>query len=373
MHDAVILDVSLIVERKDDAEAQLLLVRAQRTDEVTQPFGQHRYGAVDQIDARGTLRSLFVYRGTLLDIVADIGDMHANLPQLALPADAERIVKVLGVLRVNGAGEDVSEVLAALDFLFRDARIYLLCGILDIFRILVRKAILRQDGMHLDVVVALLTQHVDNLSDDVLRLLRRPLRNLDHCLVARLAALQLLLRYQHVVHKDVSFRHEEGIVLLHLQLTHGLVNLVRQNLYHHRLLHVPLTTCHHSHAHPVTIHGKQRVTLRDKDVLAAVIGLKRVLAVSLADECTLLHLRLQVQLVAIVAVLRQEVVPSHLVHRLHCQHLGRMRRQLQVPEYLLKRERLARILLEQCLQHLHQALLRQSLTTLVLAHSRTVL
>ena len=227
--------------------------------------------------------------------------------------------------------------------------------------------------MHLHVVVALLAQDVDDFADDVLRLLRRPLRDFHHSLVARLAALQFLLRYQHVVYEDVSLCHEEGIVLLHLQLAHGLVDLMRQDLHHHRLLHVPFTAGHHGHAHAVAIHGKQRIALRDEDALAAVVGLERVLTVSLADERTLLHLCLQVQPVGIVPVLRQEVVPGHLVHRLHCQHPGWMRRQLQVLEYLLKRERLVRVLLEQGLQHLHQALFRQSLATLVLTHSRTVL
>ena len=72
---------------------------------------------------------------------------------------------------------------------------------------------------------------------------------------------------------------------------------MRQYLDHHGLLDMPFAAGHHGHTHTVAVHGKQRVTLRDKDGLAAVVGLERVLAVGLADEGALLHLTLQVQTV----------------------------------------------------------------------------
>ena len=94
--------------------------------------------------------------------------MDADLPQLACLPDAQRIVEVFGVLRVNGAGEHLAEVLTTLDLLLRDARVYLLGSILDILRILVRQPILCQDGMHLDIIVALLTQDINDLAYNVL-------------------------------------------------------------------------------------------------------------------------------------------------------------------------------------------------------------
>ena len=154
--------------------------------------------------------------------------------------------------------------------------------------------------MHLHIVVALLTQDVDHLTHNILRVLRRPLRNLDDSLIACLTAFQFLFRYQHVMYEDVSFRHQEGIVLLNFQLTNSLVALMTQYLDHHRLLDMLFATCHIGHANTVAIHGKQRVALRHKDWCTAIVGLERVLTVGLTDKRTLLNLCLQVQTIRVV-------------------------------------------------------------------------
>ena len=80
VYDAVFLYVGIVVEIEDDGECQLLLVGAQRADEVAQTFGQHRNGAVDEIYTRGTLHRLLVYHRTLLDVVAHVGYVYADLP-----------------------------------------------------------------------------------------------------------------------------------------------------------------------------------------------------------------------------------------------------------------------------------------------------
>ena len=301
--------------------------------------------------------------------MADVSDVDANLPKLAFLTNAQRIVEVLGILRVDGAGEDVAEVLTTGYLLWRDAWLYLLGSLLDVMGILIRQTILCQDGVHLYVVVALLAQHVDDFTDNVLRFLRRPLRNLDDSLVARLAALQLLLRNEDIVYKDVTLGNQEGIVFLHLQLTDCLVALVTQNLDDHRFLDMLLAASHIGHLHTVAIHSKQRVALTDEHGCAAIVGLERVLAVGLADEGSLLHLRLQVQTIRVITDFRQEVVPRHLFHEVNSQHLRRMCIQLQCLEDLLKRESLIRILLKQCLQHLCNLLLIQPFSTFFLTHS----
>ena len=94
--------------------------------------------------------------------------MHANLPKFALLANRQSIIKILGILRVDGTGKNITEVLATLDFLFGNTWIYLLSSILYGLRILVRQTILCEDSMHLNIVVAFLTQNVDNLTHDIL-------------------------------------------------------------------------------------------------------------------------------------------------------------------------------------------------------------
>ena len=151
------------------------------------------------------------------------------------------------------------------------------------------------------------------------------------------------------MYEDVTLGHEEGKVLLHLQLTHGLVGLVAQDVGHHGLFDMVLATGHQCHADAVAVEGEHRITLRHEDGLAAVIGQERVLAVGLADEDTLLHLSLQVQPVLVVAHLAQIVVPAHLVEHVNSQHLGRMRVEFQLTEQLFQRISLIRICREQTL------------------------
>ena len=103
--------------------------------------------------------------------MADISDVDANFPVLALLTNAQRIVEVLGVLGVDGASEDLAEVLTARYLLRSNARLNLLGGLLDMLGIVVRQTILCKDGVHLYIVVALFAQHVDDLTDNVLRLL----------------------------------------------------------------------------------------------------------------------------------------------------------------------------------------------------------
>ena len=225
--------------------------------------------------------------------MADIGNMYTDL---ILPigdlTNTQRVVEVFGIFGVDGTGEHFTEVLTTTNLLWGDARIYFLSSLFNMLRIFVRESVLCQDGMHLHIVVALLTQHVNHFAHDVLGILRRPLRYLDDCLVAGLSALQLLFRYQDVVYEDVTLSHQEGIVLLHLQLTNSLVHLVREDLNHHRLLDMTLTTSHHSHLHTVAVQSEHGVTFRNEDRLSAIIRLERILAVGLSDKGTFLHLRL---------------------------------------------------------------------------------
>ena len=190
VHDAVCLHVSLLVEVEDHGERQLLLVGAERADEVAETFWEHRYGAVDEVDARGTLHRLLVYHGAFGDVVRHIGDVHAHLPESVLQlSDGERVVEVLRILRVDGAGEHVAEVLA----LGIVRRCYLcrnlLGSLLHVLRILIRQAVLREDGVHLHVVVARLAEHVDNLADHVAVILVGPLHDAHYGVVAVLATL----------------------------------------------------------------------------------------------------------------------------------------------------------------------------------------
>ena len=223
----IALDIGFFVQCEDNTIAEFFLVGAQRTNEITKTLGEHRYGTVDQIDTSGTLHGLFVDDRALLDIMADISDMYTNLVlSVCDGTKTQCIVKVLSILGVDGTGKHLTEVLTTTNLLWGDARIYFLSSLFNMLRIFVRESVLCQDGMHLHIVVAFLTQHVNHFAHDILGILRRPLGDFDNCLFTGLSTFQFLFRYQDIMHEDVTLSHQEGIVLLHLQLTNSLVHLV---------------------------------------------------------------------------------------------------------------------------------------------------
>ena len=146
MNQSPVFHIRFAIHFEDDAVAELLLVRPQRTDEVAEPFRQHRDGTVDQIDARGTLLCLFVDDGTLLHVMRHVRDVHAHFPQRTTfpfgrsvdTPQRQRIVKILRVVRVNGEGHHVSEVLTPGYLLSRNRGIQTLGSILHALRIFIR-------------------------------------------------------------------------------------------------------------------------------------------------------------------------------------------------------------------------------------------
>ena len=363
------LDIGLIVELEDNAITEFLFIRTQGADEVTETFRQHRNGTVDEVDARRAVVGFLVDSGTFFHIMAHIGDMHTDLPKSAVElADGERIIEVLGILGIDGAGEDIAEILTAGNLLLGDGGIDLLSSILHILGILIRQVVLREDGMHLGIVLAGLSQHIDYGANDVLMLMIRPLCDLYHCLVIGLAALQLALRDNDIMDEGRILRNEEGPVLVDTQLSDNLIVGATDNLDDHRLLDMLVATGHIGDLHLVAVHRRHRVTLRHKHGCSTIIGQERVTAIGFAAEGSLLYLRLHVQTIGIVADLTQEVVPCHLFHRIDGEHLQRMGVELQRLEYLLEREGLVRIVLEEVLEQFNDLLLTESFASFFLSH-----
>ena len=260
-------------------------------------------------------------------------------------------------MRVDGAGPHVAEVLTLRQILLDDLPADLLRGLLHFLRVLVRQAVLCQNGVHLGSIITLTTQNVDHLAHHVAVRGIGPLCDAHQRLVVVLAALQLVLRDQHVLHDEVVLRDEERDVASHAQTAHERVLGALQHLQHLSLLDVVTAAGHEREAHAVAVLSPQRVTLGDEDRLVRVVGDDRVLAVGLAHEATLLHLVGGGEAVGGVADLRQHVVPRHILHRLDGEHLQRMRVQPQLAEYLLERKHFLRLLHEQLREHLCQILL----------------
>ena len=261
-------------------------------------FRQHWYGAVYEVYARGALLRLLVNDGPFGDVVRHVGNVHAYLPELVAQfAYRQRVVEVFCVARVYGECSHFAEVLALVVVLLGNLARYLVGGFLHALRVLVWQSVLGEYCIHLDVVVALFAQYVDNLAYDVLVVFVRPFGHFHHGLLAGLAALQLVLGYDDVVGEDVAVGHEEGEVALNLQLADKRVARPFEYFGYHCLLDVVAPARHEGYADAVAGKRRLRVALGHEYWFAAVVRFKAVLTVRLAYEPAFLHLAFHVQFV----------------------------------------------------------------------------
>ena len=72
--------LSLFVHVEYHAVCELLLVGAQRTDEVAESLRQHRYGAVYEVYTCGSLHCLLVDYRPLGDVMRHVSDMYSYFP-----------------------------------------------------------------------------------------------------------------------------------------------------------------------------------------------------------------------------------------------------------------------------------------------------
>ena len=211
MHYARVLHFSLFRHFEDDGIGQLLFVGAEGADEVAQSFGEHRDGAVYEVDGCGTLLGFLVYDAALFHVMGHVGDMYAHFPKSLFQfADGEGVVEVLGIFGVDGEGGYAPEVLASGYFLGGDFGGYLVSGFLYGGWIDIRQPEFREDGMHLGGVVSGASQDVDYLTDGVFGFVG-PFHHLYDGFVARFAAFQFLFGDEDVVGKRTVFRYKESV------------------------------------------------------------------------------------------------------------------------------------------------------------------
>src|SRR3712207_2890593 len=210
-------------------------------------------------------------------------------------ADGEGVVEVLGVAGIDGAGEHLAEVLALVKVFLRYLAGYLLGGFLHGLGVFIGQSVLGEDGVHLDVVVARLSQDVDDFADGALAFLVGPLRYAHDGLVVCLAAFYLSAGYDDVVGQHVGLGYEVGHVLVYLQAAHEGVFLAFEYLDDLRFLDVVDAAGHEREFHFVAGEGAHGVALRHEDGLLAIHGYDGVLAVGLALEGAFLYLAVGVE------------------------------------------------------------------------------
>ena len=258
-------------------------------------------------------------------------------------------------MRVYGEGEHVAHVAAAVDFLLGNLLGDAVGYGLHVLGVGVRQAELRQDGMHLGIVLASASQNVHHLADGVLGAFR-PLHHTDNGLVAVLALLQVVLGNEDVGSQGTVLGEQVDIVLAYLQCSHELLFRTLHYLYDLCFADMVAAACQHGGLHLVSVHGVHGVALGHQDGFSAIIGVERVLAVGLAVEDSLHYLRRGIQRIAIAGSLLDIVVQKHVFQTIHTKHLGRVGGQFQVSEQTFQVIHLSCILLEQLYEGLHQIL-----------------
>ena len=350
---------ALRVHREDGGIGEFLLVGAERADEVAESLGQHGDGAIHEVDAGGPFLRFAVDDVALFHIVAHVGNVNAHFPQpLAEGADGERVVEVLGVVRVDGEGGHGAEVLPPGYIFGTDVGLQRLCCFLHLLRVDVGQAVLRQDGVHLGVVLPLAAQDVDDLSDGALGV-GGPLHNFHHGLVAVLAALEFVLGDEDVRGQRAAFGDEEAVASLYLQLSDERVVGALQDVGDLGLTGMARTTCQHGHAHPVAVEGMERVTFAHEDALSAVVGQEGVVAVALAHKGTLHHGGAHGVAVVPPSVGGDIVVEHQFRQGVEHHHLGGMVRCSQFGKELLHVKIFLGLTVEQVNEHLQNGLLLQ--------------
>ena len=98
-----------------DGHAEAILVRAQRAEIVGQVVGQHRRDRSRHVRRERALHGALVERCPGADEVRDVGDVHPGADPFGLLPERERVVEVLRGVRVDGVGEQVAQVDAALE------------------------------------------------------------------------------------------------------------------------------------------------------------------------------------------------------------------------------------------------------------------
>jgi len=139
-----ILDFAFGGHAEDGGKGELVLMRPQGTQFIGYPFRQHGIDPVREVDGSGTGIGLFIESSLRFDIIADVGDVYADL-QLTMVQRADRngIVKIFGVDRVDGESQNIADIFPFGDLRCRDEVRQPLGIFQDIFREKDREAILQ--------------------------------------------------------------------------------------------------------------------------------------------------------------------------------------------------------------------------------------
>ncbi len=176
----------------------------------------------------------------------------------------QRIVKILGIHGVNGEGRHVPEITTAFELFCRDCVRNRIGRGEHVIGKFIRQSVLREDGVHLDFMIARLAQNLHHPSRrGIARIV--PTHHLDDDLLAIFSALQMLRSDEKVRVQPLVRRIAKRIIPDSFQHHHVLLALPLNDARHPR--RVLPTAPQPIHFHRIAPKRRARVAFRNGDFI----------------------------------------------------------------------------------------------------------
>ena len=185
-------------------------------------------------------------------------------------AERESVVKVLGITRVNGDSQHITEVTAT--FYLRKLNLLgdSLSLLLNIFRELQRIIIFSKNRLHLHIILPRIAQHPHDLAKRIARILR-PVGHLHNNLLPIFCALELPLWNKEIDRHRLPLGYDKSETISDAEQAHKLSTRTLQNLNNLTLALPRLTSREHSHLHLVAMQRLPRVVSGNKNIVTIII------------------------------------------------------------------------------------------------------
>jgi len=119
--DERVLDLSFVSDLDPDHLGESIFSRPQGTQSIAQSLRKHRDGLSRDVDAGATKDGLAIDRISRGDIVTDICNRHSEQNStIGLLDQSDRIIEILGILRIDGDKRNRSEIGTPVDLILRD-------------------------------------------------------------------------------------------------------------------------------------------------------------------------------------------------------------------------------------------------------------
>ena len=185
---------------------------------------------------------LLIDNTSLSYVVSHVSDMHSHLPKVITDrSNRESIVKILRIVRVNGAGKHIAHIKATSNLICWDDITDMVSRMLYGNRVFIGQTKLGKNGMHLGIIITSTTKDVYHVTYGIASIFG-PINYFHDGLITTLSTLESISRDENIIIKCTTFCEKERIVSLHFENAHkGIVGTFK-DLHNFTLRHSATTT-----------------------------------------------------------------------------------------------------------------------------------